>query len=486
MSLTKEQQVVVDTATSLYKMDTDETLLVAACAGAGKTHTLIELAKAVAPKHAMYLAYNKAIQLEAESKFKGTPVVCKTMHALAYGHTVRKYGLNLQKFTYRDVDEDIPYKDKMRVVSILDSFLLSGSTEIDEFLVAKDVVPTTAHRVLKYYAKMMHGEVGGGHTFYLKLYHILLENKTIQPPKLDLLMVDELGDITALTVEIFRLIKARLKVGVGDAGQNIYGFNSTINGFKVLEAESTTLRLTQSFRVASNIAEDIQAFCTATFDPDMIFTGRKMTGKEKDTSHCYIARNNSGMLEKMFTLVASNVPFNLTRNPVDIFGLILALATLKPGGTIFDAQYKWLGAVANKHEKLVSNGQTKTKLLQYIAQEYSHDISIKSALSVIMKHGTPALFDLFNTAKKYKADSKTYYTTLTTAHSSKGLEFTSVTILEDLNNAARNAVNTIKYLDPVDNVLDINKLNEELRLYYVACSRSMLHLHNADVLKLKH
>ncbi|MBC6818003.1 DNA helicase, partial [Acinetobacter baumannii] len=61
---------------------------VTAYAGAGKTSTLKLIGNAKSYQSGMYLAFNKAIATEAESKFNRN-VRCKTFHSLAFNSVPR-------------------------------------------------------------------------------------------------------------------------------------------------------------------------------------------------------------------------------------------------------------------------------------------------------------------------------------------------------------------------------------------------------------
>jgi len=473
---TKEQQNIIDTAVQLYKAKGQQLLKVKAIAGAGKTYTLVELTKAITPKRGMYLAYNKAIQLEAVQKFKGTTVECKTMHGLAYGEVVRQYGINVKPFTPRDITEKLTYENKIELVAMLESFFLSGHLDIREYLESKEVSQAAIDLLLSYYEKMLHGQIGGGHSFYLKLYHILLANGTIPIPDLDLLLVDEFGDITALTIEIFKLIDADLKVAVGDSGQNIYSFTHTIDGFKHLKGKGTTKKLTQSFRVSSKIAQRIESFAHSTFDKDMEFKGRKVTTIPDCTSHAYIARNNTELINKMISLNQYSIPFNITKSPSNIFGFILAVATLQPSKPVFDPRYKWLETIAMAYKQSHSSRPRSITMLEYLKLIHDEDPMLMRAVAIVEKVGSNALFNIYKIAKEYDDSKETYEVTLTTAHSSKGLEFHTVTIADDLNNSVKKSKQELS-LHPLEKKKE--KLLEEFRLYYVAISRCMYQLNNA-------
>ena len=64
--------------------------VVKAYAGTGKTTMLISYAEARPRERMLYIAFNKAIQLEAAAKFPSN-VECRTTHALAYAKFGRDY-----------------------------------------------------------------------------------------------------------------------------------------------------------------------------------------------------------------------------------------------------------------------------------------------------------------------------------------------------------------------------------------------------------
>ena len=83
---TGEQEAILDAAVS------GATVAISAAAGSGKTSTLRMIAEARPKSRMLYLAFNKAIQVEADGSFPPN-VTCKTAHALAYRH----YGAPLRK-----------------------------------------------------------------------------------------------------------------------------------------------------------------------------------------------------------------------------------------------------------------------------------------------------------------------------------------------------------------------------------------------------
>ena len=83
---TGEQQDILDAVA------TGGTVAISACAGTGKTSTLRMIAERFSQKRMLYVAFNKAVQVEAASSFPRN-VTCRTAHALAY----RAFGARMAK-----------------------------------------------------------------------------------------------------------------------------------------------------------------------------------------------------------------------------------------------------------------------------------------------------------------------------------------------------------------------------------------------------
>jgi hypothetical protein len=95
----------------------DGIVLVEAGAGCGKSFMSRQIVAELTPKSGIYTAFNKAIVEEGRSKFTGTPIECKTFHALAYQYVKPK--LPIQAFTYKAITEKITYTEKRRIIDSL-------------------------------------------------------------------------------------------------------------------------------------------------------------------------------------------------------------------------------------------------------------------------------------------------------------------------------------------------------------------------------
>jgi len=481
MALTKQQQTVIDT---LQKPDVS-LVLCPAVAGSGKTHTLVELAKQMPIKSGIYIAYNKSISDEAEGKFKGTPVQCSTIHAMAYRAVVKQYGLKVGYFGVRDVHSldgtTLTYKMKKTLVDTIEDFCLSGSTDPQDYI-NNTLVNVSSDLFLSYLNKLANGEVQCSHSFYLKLYHMYLHNGTITPPSTDLLMLDESADVTALTLEIFKLIKAPKKIAVGDEFQNIYGFNKTVNGFKELANEGVTTKLTESFRVSTKIAPRVEQFVSKYLDSTFEFKGHEYPDDFPILTKAYLSRNNSGLLDEMFRLYEQGTPFNTAR-PIDtILEMPLLLANLGSGQPITEYRYKHIEKLRQAWNLDSKLQRTYPTVTNYVAKQLNDDEDIQRAIKVVYKHGPKDLNQLAQYVRGF--NKVTTNLTLSTAHSVKGLEYHSVEIAPDLNDAVTKALTKLMEAKINHKPAIIKDAKSDLMLYYVAISRAMVELTNAKYAKV--
>lgn len=472
---TREQQLAIDT---LMKPDCS-LLSVEAVAGSGKTFLLKKIAETLNPKNGLYLAYNKAIAVESAKKFPKT-ITCSTTHSLAYQNTVKTFGLKVGYFGYRDIQVRMPFEKKILVVESVKDYCLSKFVSINDYIKDRKLTIDLSEPLKKYLGLMKQGTIDCTHDFYLKYYHILLANRVIQHDNFDLIMLDEAGDLNEVTLEIFKLLPATKKVMVGDPFQNIFQFNKTINGFKAMAGIGIHLPLSQSFRVDAGIARRIEHFCREFLNPDMEFKGMTYTTEQlmnvKTTA--FISRTNGALINEMIKLNRLQKPYGLTRSAKTIFELPLGLITLNKNGTIKVPQYKHL---EEDYRDYHSSARLQEKsFYSYLSELHTDDVSIKTALGAIMKHGPRTIITTFEKARSHEGKNNTH--TLCTSHSSKGLEFDSVFISDDGTEKIKKIIESKGFQkDGVDGLTpdEVGELN----LYYVACSRALYHLENAIALE---
>jgi superfamily I DNA/RNA helicase len=322
---------------------------------------------------------------------------------------------------------------------------------------------------------MVTGKINITFNAMLKFYHIMLAKNKIKHKEFGIVMLDEAGDLNMVTLEIFKLLPSPLKILVGDNRQNIYGFNGTINGFKELDSESTTLNMTKSFRCLPEVAESIETFCNNHMDEDMSFKG---TIRERPTSMSslgYIARNNSTLITKMIELDLVDIPYNLTRPAKTIFELMLFLMFLKPGNKkIYNDDFLH---IQKAYDEYSGNNDLKIQFrtfFNYAKALFDDDINLSSAIGIILANSRDTIFQTYENAKKHEKERQKHFITLGTGHSTKGCEYDIVELAPDLKKTfERCKANKERAGSYSDN--DIQELN----LIYVAASRAKYELRGA-------
>ncbi|MGO1851837.1 MAG: UvrD-helicase domain-containing protein [Microbacteriaceae bacterium] len=268
-------------------------LTIVAGAGSGKTSTLLFLAAAYPQRRGLYLAFNKAIKLDAERKFAGTNVRASTMHGLAY----RSHGAPFQE-RMRSSRRTMPWYEKADIIGIDDGielpevkgirkhrklgrqvltgivteglnwFLRTDVDRIDRFDVAGHLpdwvreeateneiarIIATVHEYLRQawadLSNPVDGQLPFQHDVYFKLW-------ALSNPKLDydVVFLDEAQDTDGVLLGVLKRQQGVQIIAVGDECQSIYGWRGTISGMDQFEGRRLTL--TQSFRFGEDIARE--------------------------------------------------------------------------------------------------------------------------------------------------------------------------------------------------------------------------------------
>lgn len=458
--LTLEQQAAVDTISS----PDCSYLKVNAVSGAGKTSTLIAIAQALPVKHGLYLAFNKAIANEAYTKFP-SHIECRTLHSLAYAFIIKGSTRTIQEFTVDNITDNLLPTQKYDIVQHLNEFFASASLDIEEFLSGNELLPYC----YKYLHQMEDGTIPSTFGFILKRFQVLVHLNMIKLPHYDLLMLDEAGDVTACSLDLFNHIPATKKVMVGDVNQNLYSFMHTINGFEEMDGHGKELSLTQSFRVSTAIAKRVEKFCHKYIDPKMKFSGYD-SGNDKIDTIAYLSRTNSALISRMMKLHDTRTPYTLLRPLDSIFSLPLTIANINNPKWNIPKEYIHIKAVADKYYESTELPITYKSVYGYIRHYFMYDVQIQTAISLVTTHSPKTIIDTYFTAKTLARPKQKI--TLATGFSSKGCEYDYVYIEDDLNSAVEDTIQS------PDQDLTM------LYLYYTACTRARKVLDNAKALSL--
>ena len=230
MKLTKEQTTIVShvkATTGLTKIN--------AVAGSGKTTLLTAIANTVEQKTSgLYLAYTKSVAVEAQHKFPKW-VKCSTTHSLAYQAIFKAYKLHLGDFSYRSITHPVPFETKCNIVEHIESFCLSEFTTFEEYAAINELSSVFTILCNHYLELMAKGKIGCTHTFYLKLYHILLSNGQVSYPNFDLITLDEcVSGLSGVKTEV-GIVPIRRLYRMQDSNEElpkVKSFNTTTKKFE--------------------------------------------------------------------------------------------------------------------------------------------------------------------------------------------------------------------------------------------------------------
>lgn len=459
---TSEQHDILD-----WVIDTDGILLVHAGPGTGKSFMSREIANALKPTSCLYTAFNKAIVMEGVARFRGLNVECKTMHALAYRYV--KPTKEISDISYKCIEERISYKEKKRVIDGINDFFVSASIDMYKFM--EDIFPLTVDKKLrglatKYIEKMINNELSPTFNFMLKYFHLCLVEGSVVC-KYDLVILDEINDTTAVVLEIFKLIQAPKKLGLGETNQAIYDFLKLVDGFELLKDQAEVLPLTQSFRCSEDIANRLQSFMRRDVNEDFKFIGTDEPVTNGKFLYCTMT--NAAIIREIVQRIAAGEGFHLLRKLSEIFAYPMAISSAGRGKEVYQKKYKFLEDEYEEYEKTRDRG---TSWMQHLLESVD-DQETKSAVNLLLSLNRKNinLFDLYKDAKNASDD---LYYTIATVYTSKGLEFESVYIADDLNAC-------IKKIREDGGIKSHNDL-VAFRCYYVAVSRCGVDLINATSL----
>ena len=468
MKFTVEQERIIDHVLNNPKVPDEHgnITLVPAGAGCGKTFISGQIVSQLNPTKGLYTAFNKAIIEEGAEKFRNYNMECKTFHALAYRYVQPKG--NLRELSYNDITEDVSYKDKATVIEVIGLFFVSDSVDMYDFFdkYFDDNDECLYDMAIKYVELMVNKQLPMSFNFLLKYFHLMLVEGI--KCEYDIVILDEINDVTAVQLEIFKYIKSPIKLGLGESNQAIYKFLNLKDGFVELPT-AIQLPLTNSFRCSHKIADDIQKFMRTHVSLDFTFTGTPEPVKNGDT--LYVTMTNAAIIHKIKHCLSVNKGFTLLRKISEIFAYPLAIMSASSGKEVYQYKYKFL---EKEYAKYVKNYTRRMSFFAYLLQEVG-DQETESAISLLstLASSNTNIFELYKKAKEAKTDPKLIISTVFTA---KGLEMETVHINDDLNNAVTRVIDAGGVQSEEDLVV--------MRCYYVACSRAGTNLHNAEHLKI--
>lgn len=465
-----------------------------AVAGSGKTTTLIEYARARPKQRILYLAFNKAVKLEAEKKFaeKGlTNVRIDTAHSLAYypivrgnNYTVKTEGysapeivelLGLHTLTGRQVE----YIMATHILGLVAYFCNSDKAKVQELDYAAAVQDKDARQfVTEHYEqivlqarvlldKMNRGEIAVTHDFYLKKYQL-------SRPVLnyDIILFDEGQDASEAMLAVF-LSQRATKVIVGDTHQQIYSWRYAVNSLD--KADYPCFNLSASFRFGEEVAalaQDVIGWKKHLKQKAQVQI-RGLGKPGKITTRACIARTNAGLLVKAIELLIEKKEIKT----VYFEGRIESYTYASEGASIYDVLNLYNGQRDRIRDKMVASMRNLKELEDYI--DNTADPALRMLVDIVKEYGTkiPGYIKKIKDSHLTHDDKSKADMIFSTVHRCKGLEYDEVTLADDFITEKK----LIRMFSGKEKV-SAERLAEEINLLYVAVTRTRSELYFPDSL----
>ncbi|MFB7648061.1 UvrD-helicase domain-containing protein [Streptomyces sp. NPDC056084] len=452
-------------------------LAVQAGAGTGKTSTLAFLTEQMPHRRGRYLAFNRAIALNASARFPSA-VQCKTAHSLAYaalGHRFRGR-LNAPRRPGWQIGQDLGLNTPAGVGRAgLMPATLSNTTlrTVTRFCQSADMelalhhVPRLrglddeehaelADLILPYAAKAWadlqdpySGAVRFEHDHYLKMW--ALTEPLLQG---DFLLLDEAQDTNPVLEQIILAQQGHTQiVMVGDSAQAIYGWR----GARDVMARFTGrhLTLSRSFRFGPVLATEANRWLTLSNVPIRLTGTPEIAttiGYAAERPDAILCRTNIGAMTEILALNAAGVPAALVGGGNPLRALARAASDLIKGHRAH-------------HPELVLF--TTWSALRDYAEHDPTGNDLQPFANLVDEHGPEAILQ----AVDRLVPEESAEVTVSTAHKAKGREWARVRIASDFTPPADTGEVDAQGR-PIPQPVD----EAEARLAYVAVTRARHHL----------
>lgn len=439
MKPTDEQQHAID------EFMTERDVKVIAYAGAGKTSTLVEMAKADEARGGLYIAFNKRIAEEADAKFPFN-VRCSTAHSLACRVMRKQYdgdklfknprmmdagivrfdgftdyacremvGRSLRRFMQSD-DAEIEMKHAAPVEAAWDMFRVLKQQRGDKYANEwMDGLKDQIHRRAVIIWQRMISKTSAlplGHDGYLKLWAM---GKPEIPT--DILFVDEAQDLNPVLIGIIERQNCQV-VSVGDSHQQIYEWRGAVDALEKLDGKRC--RLTQSFRFGADIAAYAdRALSLLGETAPLTGLGGPGTVEAYDTDgyttepiQAVLCRSNGGVISTALWTLDAGGKVYIPGGVGDLRAWLLDSERLKNGKEPISAEFVGF--------------KTWPQVM-----EYSDSVDgehLKPFIRLIEEHGHDRLMNMLQRVLPEPVDDAV---TISTTHKAKGLEWDSVMVHED-------------------------------------------------------
>lgn len=447
MKLTNQQQAVIQCNEAEF--------IVSACAGSGKTSTLIHYAQARPNEQFLYLAFNRAIKEEAERKF-GSNTRCVTTHGLAYNTFGKHYRAKLgnPKPYHFASALNLSMQEAGRVLETLNAYFQSADKELGlQHAPTSDLATAKGWVELAIKAKAMmedpnNHDIPHAHDCYLKMFQV--NGSQI---KADCILFDEFQDANDVTKAIVQQQRAR-KVYVGDSRQSIYAFRGANNTMDTMQ-HVHHLHLTASFRFGDGVAAVANAVLGEFQEHPHKIQGlgseRTVFAVDRDYPHTVLCRTNGMLFMEVVSLMERDIPFYLVGGVKNY-----------RFDNVLDAYWLRQEERGKIKDKFIASFDDFEAMTGYA--ESVDDKELKFLARCVKEYGR-RIPGLVTDIQKKALDAATgAEVTLTTGHRSKGLEWMDVALTDDFTDMRAT-------FDPLAKQM-VEPDIQEINLLYVALTRA--------------
>ncbi len=424
-------------------------LKVEACAGGGKTSTLVMAAEALRLK-SIYVAFNKVTAEEATERFP-SHVTARTTHSIAFGvfgHRLMSK-LNRPKGSYVNVagtGSEIGVYFRIEgiddvlssagigayVKQTVERFEQSADMELTMKHVPKkdmdkvlEEAPELAGVVLKYAKRLWNERIDvdsivlASHDTYLKQYQM---SKPVLP--FEVVYADEFQDTSPCVLDIIMNQAATAKIiMVGDRRQAIYGWRGAVNAMQSVHCEEAPLSM--SFRYGQGIAD----VATHILKGDMKIQGRpdleSVVGYnvvDRTQPHAFLFRTNSALLSEAVKAIDKGQKIKVEIDVKDFVKVLESAQALYDASKLFVAKDIKAALKKVKHERILPYASW-AKLLE----EAKNPGELKRLATIVENGEGPHIVAVLD---RYVAPANASVV-YTSAHKSKGREWDQVILADD-------------------------------------------------------
>jgi len=451
---------ILEIARAVIKEETSSLIRVNALAGTGKTtllkileeyHTMYWKSPFKYPK-VVFLAYSRLLADEVKHLFENSRVTCCTVYELAKNYYIgRKEAEPHKAYSWELFAKyfNVGYSDANQIYSLLKMWLSSGYNEmaLSTYDFSGNFDGATYYNVQTFITDVRSGQDSTFMTpeFLLKEFQLdLLKNQSIEP--IDLLLVDEGQDLSDAALSVFLHYPAKKKVIVGDTNQKIYDFVSTKNALiqDIKKQNVLDFTLSTSYRHEKNVAQKAEWILQTLKGQDTVFSVYENTQNvnppARTANKGIICGTNIGILKALQYAKENTIEsLDLTSFVLqDLFKLPLEIykfSALTLNDDVPDDMSYALIEQFNFFKDYAVYDKFFTFLDKKPIEAFKGNLN--RAINIVKTFTHEELMSLYAYALAASSKPVTCNSVaICTIHKSKGFEFNSVVIVDDLKDLA--------------------------------------------------